>query len=105
MRWPMSTVLSTTPMDRCSVTRKQNARFAGFSGGAFGGLIVPRKLQALSNIPASSTRERNSFLAERVILGDGAAREELITSNMRLVVTLVDAWIRNHPTSEFMRDD
>lgn len=52
-----------------------------------------------------ATDESNDELYPRVAAGDAAAREEMITSNMSLVVNKVDSYIGEYPNLGHLRDD
>lgn len=49
--------------------------------------------------------EKNAALYARIIAGDPAAREEMITGNMALVISKVDSFLRNVPQMAYLRDD
>ena len=56
-------------------------------------------------IAQSSDSERNERLYPRVMAGDEEAREEMIESNMPLVISKVDSYVRRNPQLEHLRDD
>jgi len=51
------------------------------------------------------TEELNLELLPQVMVGNAAAREQMITGNMALVLRKVEAFIRCFPTVVYLRDD
>ena len=58
-----------------------------------------------NKITQSSDSERNERFYPRVMAGDEKAREEMIESNMPLVISKVESFIRRYPQLEYLRDD
>jgi len=58
-----------------------------------------------NKITQSSDSERNERLYPRVMAGDEKAREEMIESNMPLVISKVESFVRRYPQLEYLRDD
>ncbi len=58
-----------------------------------------------NKITQSSDSERNERLYPRVMAGDEQAREEMIESNMPLVIFKVNSFLRRHSPFEHLRDD
>ncbi len=58
-----------------------------------------------NKITQSSDSERNERLYPRVMAGDEKAREEMIESNMPLVISKVESFIRRYSQLEYLRDD
>ena len=66
---------------------------------------LPYDYGLTNKIMRSSDRERNERLYPRVMAGDEKAREEMIQSNMPLVISKVDSYVRRYPQLEHLRDD
>jgi len=58
-----------------------------------------------NKITQSSDNERNRMLYPRVMAGDEEAREEMIQSNMPLVISKVESYLREYTQLEHLRDD
>ena len=58
-----------------------------------------------NKITQSSDSERNERLYPRVMAGDEKAREKMIESNMPLVISKVESFVRRYPQLEYLRDD
>ena len=66
---------------------------------------LPYDHSLTNKITQSSDSERNERLYPRVMAGDEKAREEMIESNMPLVICKVDSFVRRYPQLEHLRDD
>jgi hypothetical protein len=66
---------------------------------------LPYDRDLTNKITQSSDHERNERLYPRVMAGDEQAREEMITSNMPLVVLRVNSFIQRNPQLAHLRDD
>lgn len=58
-----------------------------------------------NKITQSSDRERNERLYPRVMAGDEKAREDMIESNMPLVIVKVNSFLCRHSQFAYLRDD
>ena len=58
-----------------------------------------------NKIPKALDREQNERLHARVMEADDKAREEMIESNMPLVISKVDSFIQQNPRLVYLRDD
>lgn len=54
---------------------------------------------------ATASREKNDILWPRVVAGEKSACDEMIQSNMSLVIDKVDSYIRSFPDLAYLRDD
>lgn len=59
----------------------------------------------VSQMTKPLTQEDNDLLALQVIIGNKEARNRMITGNMPLVITKVDTFIHQHPSTSHLRDD
>lgn len=66
---------------------------------------LPYDYGLTNKITQSSDRKRNERLYPRVMAGDEKARQEMIESNMPLVISKVDSYVRRYPQLEHLRDD
>lgn len=66
---------------------------------------LPYDYGLTNKITQSSDRERNERLYPRVMAGDEEAREEMIESNMPLVIVKVNSFLCRHSQFEYLRDD